>query len=141
MKLELITVLGQKMNEDVYEVVVPTADGSISVYPMHQPLITVVVPGVLTVRRNRNDLDSQLEFYATSGGVAEIDNKRIRILVDEAEHADDITEAEAKAAYEAAQEMKVKAGEQVDLERAQQMMDRHALRLKVAEVKRRRYKG
>lgn len=138
MKLELVTLLGQKMNEDVYEVILPTASGDIAVYANHEPLVTVAVPGVITVRRNRSDSDAQREVFATSGGVAEISNNRLRVLVDEAEHADDITEAEARAAYEEAQKLRAEAKDQVDLDKAQQLIDRSAVRLKVADIRRRK---
>ena len=49
-----------------------------------------------------SDLDDELEYFAISGGVVEINQERVRILVDEAEHGDDIIEAESQAALERA---------------------------------------
>jgi hypothetical protein len=60
--------------------------------------------------------------------------------VDEADHADDISEAEAKAALERAQKMKVEAKDQVSLEHAQALVDRSSVRLQVAALKRRHSK-
>jgi F-type H+-transporting ATPase subunit epsilon len=140
MQLELVTLQGSKMNEEVYEVILPTLDGDIAIYPGHMPLVAVAVPGAIIVRRTKTDPDSRLEYFAGTGGVAEISSKRIRILVDEADKAEDIVEAEAEAALERARKMRSDATDQVSLERAQQLIDRHAVRLKVADLKRRHYR-
>lgn len=137
MKLELVTLLGEKMNEDVYEVILPTASGQISVFPGHESLVSIAVPGVISVRRNKSDLDSQLQFFATDGGIIQIDAERVRVLVDEAAAGEDIVEAESKAALERAMKLRDEAKDQVDLDKAHQLIDRHAVRLKVAELHRR----
>lgn len=138
MKFELITLLGKKVDQEVYEVTLPTADGEISVYPSHEPLVTLAKPGIIAVRYNKNDVDDQLEYFATSGGIIEIDQKHVRVLVDEADHGDDIVEAESKAALERALKLQAEASDQVELEKASELMDRHAVRLKVAELRRRK---
>lgn len=140
MQLELVTLLGTKLDQEVYEVVLPTADGEIAVFPAHEPLVTLAVPGVVAVRRNKQDSDDAVDYFAISGGVIEISQQRVRILVDEADHSDDIVEAEAKAALERARELQTNAGDQVELEKASALMDRHAVRLKVAELRRRKHR-
>lgn len=138
MNLELVTLLGKKLDQEVYEVILPTENGEISVFPGHEPLVTLAVPGVITVRYRKEDTEDQLDYFATSGGVIKINQERIQILVDEADHGDDIVEAEAKAALERAKAMQADASDQVELEKAGQLMDRHAVRLKVAELRRRK---
>lgn len=136
MKLQLITLDGLKMDETVYEVILPTASGDIAVYPGHEPLVTLAVPGVIAVRRKKTDLDEAREYFAANGGVAEIDTTGLRILVDEADQPDEIVEAEAQKALELAQKQKAEAKNQVELDKAQQMIDRSAVRLKVATLRR-----
>lgn len=138
MKLELITLLGQKLNDDVYEVILPTASGEISVFPGHEPLVSLAVPGVISVRRKKGDVDDDMDLFATDGGIIEISQTRVRVLVDEAAGSEEITEAESKAALERAQKMRDEAKDQVELEKATQLMDRHAVRLKVAGLRRRK---
>ncbi len=138
MKLELITLTGPKVQEDVYEVILPTATGDIAVLPGHMPLVSLAVPGVITVRRHKADGDDKLEHYATNGGVIEVGKDRLRVLVDEADHADEIHEAGARQALEEARSLKERAKDKVELDQAQAMIDRHAVRLKVAELRRRR---
>ncbi len=138
MKLELVTLTGPKLQADVYEVILPTADGEIAVYYQHMPLVTTVIPGVITVRHKKTDTDEHLDIFATNGGVAEITGKTIRLLVDEADREDEIVEADARAALDRAKELKQNAKDQVELARAEGMIDRQAVRLKVAELKHRR---
>lgn len=138
MKLELVTLLGVKLDRDVYEVILPTADGEISVFPGHEALVTIAVPGVIGVRYERTDPDELLDDFAISGGVIEISGDKVRVLVDEAESGEDIVEGESKAALERAMAMRENATDQVELEKAHQLVDRHAVRLKVAEIRRRR---
>lgn len=136
MKFELVTLTGPKLQTDVYEVILPTAEGSIAVYAQHMPLVTTVVPGVVTVRRNRGDSDDQLEVFASNGGVAEITADSLRILVDEADNADELVEEEVRDALARAQKLKADAKDEIELEHAEALIDRHAVRLKVAELRR-----
>lgn len=140
MKLELVTLLGVKLDRDVYEVILPTLEGEISVFPGHEPLVTIAVPGVIGVRYERTDPDNLLDDFAISGGVIEISGDKVRVLVDEAASGEDIVETESKAALERALAMRDNATDQVELEKAHQLVDRHAVRLKVAELRRRRHR-
>jgi F-type H+-transporting ATPase subunit epsilon len=137
-KLELVTLSGPKLTSDVYEVILPAEDGRIAVYPQHMPLVTTLTAGVVSIRRNKTDSDEQVEIFATNGGVAEISGRSVRILVDEADRAEDIVEHEAAEALEAAKKLKDEAKDAVELERAEAMIDRQAVRLKVAGLRRSR---
>jgi len=138
MKLELITLDGVKLDQEVYEVTLPTADGEITVLPGHQPLVTLAVPGVITVLRGKHDSKELADVFATNGGVVEISPDKIKVLVDEADAAEEIQETEAQAALERARKMKKDAKSLVDLNEAQALIDRHSVRLKVAGLRSRR---
>jgi F-type H+-transporting ATPase subunit epsilon len=138
MHLQLITLQGVSVDTDIYELMAPTAAGEIAVFPGHEPLVTLAAPGALAVRYEKNDSDAELEFFAVSGGVIEISPDAVRILVDEADRGDDITESEAKAALERAQKLKGEAKNQVELDKASQLIDRSMVRLRVAELHHRR---
>ena len=137
MHLELITLLGVKVDKPVYEVMLPTADGEIAVFPDHEPLVSIAVPGAIAVRYNKGDEDDKLDYFAISGGVIEVAPDRVRVLVDEADSGADIVEAESQAALKRAIEMRDNAKSQIELEKAHQLVDRHAVRLKVAGLQRR----
>ena len=137
MQFQLVTLAGKVVDKPVYEVILPTVDGEISVFPSHEPLVTLASNGVIRVREDKDDSDEYMELFAISGGVFEINQKRVRILVDEAEHGADIIEAESQVALERALKMRDEASDQVELEKARQLVDRHSVRLKVADLQRR----
>ena len=138
MRLQLITLAGTKLDQDVYEVMLPTVDGEIGVFPDHEPLVTLAKPGVIQVRKEKTDPETKMELLAISGGVVEIDGKTVKVLVDEADHGDDIIEAESQKALERALKMQREATTQLELEKAHQLVDRHMVRLKVADLRRHR---
>ena len=138
MHLQLITLQGVSVDTDIYELMAPTAAGEIAVYPGHEPLVTLAAPGALAVRYEKGDRDEELEFFAVSGGVIEIAPDSIRVLVDEADRGSEITEAEAQAALERAEKLRGEATNQVELEKATQLIDRSRVRLRVAGLQHRR---
>lgn len=137
-KFELVTLDGTKFSEDVCEVRLPTPDGEIGIFPHHMPLVSIATPGVVTVRRKKNDPDTLLEYFATNGGVIEILDNQVRMLVDEADRAEEINEAEVQKALQEAKKLRADAKDQVSLAHAQSLVDRTVTQLKVAELKRHR---
>ena len=137
---QLVALTGTKFDGDVYEVILPTLDGEIGVLQDHMPLVSVAAIGVVAVRKNEKDADREREYFAISGGVVEVSDNTLRVLVDEADDAATISVAEAEAAMERAKKMHAEAKDEVSLEHAQQLVDRHAVRLHVASLKRRHQK-
>lgn len=136
-RFQLVSLTGTQFDDDVYEVILPTLDGEIGVLQDHMPLVSVATNGVIVVRREAKDADRDRDAFACSGGVIEVSGNKLRVLVDEADEATTINEAEAQAAHERAQKMLAEAKDQVSLEHAQQLVDRTATRLQVAGLKRR----
>ncbi|MCA9348002.1 ATP synthase F1 subunit epsilon [Candidatus Saccharibacteria bacterium] len=141
MKFQLVSLDGVKFSDEVYEIIVPTMDGEIGVLPKHMPLISVAERGVISVRRKPNEPDDMMEHFAISGGAVIVSDDTLKVLVDEADHSDEISEEEAKEALEKAKKLKEEAKDQVSLEQAQKLMDRSAVRLQVAGLKRRGRRG
>ena len=136
MKFALVSLDGVKFSADAYSIVLPTAAGEITLLPDHEPLLSVVVPGIITIRKQKSDPDYHLEHYATYGGVLEVTPEGARVLVDEATSGEDISEAEAEKAHQAAIELRRAAKDQVELEKAQALVDRHTIRLGLARLRR-----
>lgn len=139
-RFELVTLNGTKFGEDVYEVVLPTADGYIAIFPNHMPLVSLATPGVISVRRKQGQDDESLEYFATNGGVIEVGQNVVRVLVDEADREDEINEAEVQKAFEHARSLAREAKDQISLQHAQSLVDRQAVRLQVAGLRRRKRK-
>lgn len=136
MNFELVTLDGVKLQADIYSVILPTAAGEITVLPGHEPLLSQLVPGVITVRRAKGDADHHLEHYASYGGVVEISHAGVRVLVDEATHGDEINLSEAQKAHDEAVRLRKEAKDQIELDHAQAVVDRQAVRLHVADLRR-----
>lgn len=135
---ELVTLSGTKFTSEVYEVTLPTPDGIIAVFNHHMPLVSIASPGIIKIRRKQGDPDDFMDAYATNGGIIEVIDNKVRVLADEADSSDEINEKEAEKAHQEALELRRTAKDQVSLDKAQSLLDRSAVRLKVAELKRRR---
>jgi F-type H+-transporting ATPase subunit epsilon len=131
--LQLITLSGRHIDEEVHELRVPTTAGEIAINGGHAPLLGAVAPGVLTIFKKRGS--KEVEELGVYNGTVEVLNNTVRLLVDEIDTPEDVVEHEAEAAFRRAQELKEKAGDAVSLADAQSMMDRHAVRLKLADRK------
>ncbi len=140
LKLEIVTLNGVKTANEVHEVLLPTPLGQIAVFEHHAPLVSLASPGIIKVRVKPTDPDDFMEVYATNGGVIEIENNIVRVLVDEADDPEEINEAEAAKAHEDAKKLLQEAQDQISLDHAQNLLDRTTVRLKVAELKRHRRK-
>lgn len=134
MQFELLTLTGAKYRGEVAEVSLRTAAGQIGILPHHEPLTAVVAPGPVVVRPKHG----QAELFATFGGLLEVNPGGVRLLADEVEHADDLIHEEIEAALKKAEELKAKAKDKHALHRAEELIDRHEVRLEVSHMKRRR---
>jgi len=139
-KFQLYSLEGIKFDDDVAEVTLPTMSGEIGVLSNHMPLISVASRGVVYIRRKGSDRDDQREVFGISGGAIQVEDNTVKLLVDEADHPDEINEKEVQAAYELAKKMKAEAKDQVSLDHAQGLIDRQAVRLQVAGLKRRSHR-
>lgn len=135
---ELVTLAGIKFSDAVYEVMLPTPQGEIAVFQHHMPLVSLIAPGVIKVRYKADTKDNHLQYYSVHGGVIEVVNDKIRVLVDEATRDDELNTAEIEAALKRAKQMHAQASEQIELDKAQALIDRHNIELKVAELRRRK---
>ena len=133
---ELVTLGGTKFGQDVYEVILPTPQGYIAVLQEHMGLVSMVSPGVISIRHKAGEPDDMMANYATNGGVVEVMDNAVRVLVDEADHEDEIDAQEAEKALERAKALRLEAKDKVAIEHAQGMVDRQAVRLHVANLKR-----
>lgn len=137
---EIVTPEGLALEAEVYEAILPTPEGYIAVLPHHIPLISLISPGVISIRHRADDPDTALEHLASAGGFVEVGHHRIRLLTDSAERAEDIDELKVKAALEQAQKLRQGATDDVSLADTVAIIEQNTARLKVAELRRRRQK-
>jgi F-type H+-transporting ATPase subunit epsilon len=123
--------------EGVDEIVVPGIEGELAVLPMHAPLLTMVKPGVMRIKKGNDETE-----LAITGGFLEVRDDRVTILADAAERAEEIDVAAAEEARRRAeQQLAQRDAAEVDLARVSAELQRALLRLKVAERRRRRTGG
>ena len=138
LNLELVTPEKISLKETVYEVILPTVDGQIAVLPKHIPLITLLSPGVISVRRLRDDSDDKLEHYATGSGFVEITGNSVKIMSDSAEHADELDEKKIIEARDEAKRQVKEAKDDVAYTDAVARLESELARIKVKNLKHRR---
>jgi F-type H+-transporting ATPase subunit epsilon len=119
--------------EGVDEVVVPGIEGELAVLPMHAPLLTMIKPGVMRIKKDNDETE-----LAITGGFLEVRDDRVTILADAAERAEEIDVAAAEEARRRAERQLEQRETDVDLARVAAELQRALLQLKVAERRRRR---
>jgi len=92
-RLDIVTAEQLVFSDDVDIVVAPGIDGELAILPRHAPLMTMLQPGELRVRKGGEET-----FMAITGGFLEVRPDRITILADAAERAEDIDAARAEEA-------------------------------------------
>jgi F-type H+-transporting ATPase subunit epsilon len=132
MKVELLTLSGTKFSGEADELRLTTTNGQIGILPHHEPFVAQVVAGPVVVRPVQGDP----EIFATYGGIVEVTSDYVRLLADEADHADDLLADEIEEALERAKTLRDNAKDRVELEQAQSMIDRAQVRLGVAKMRR-----
>lgn len=140
MQFQLISATGIKFDESAYEIIVPTKDGVIALYEDHMPLISAGSPGVLSVRKKQSDKDSEMEHFAVYGGIIQIDGKTARFVTDDVTTTDEVSESEAKAALERAQDLVAGAESRTALHEARSIVMHHEARLHLAQIKSRHHR-
>jgi F-type H+-transporting ATPase subunit epsilon len=98
-KFELVSPAKLLFSGEVEEVIVPGAEGEFTVLPGHAPLVSTLRPGFL---RLKNGADTMTVFVRS--GFAEVNEKGLIVLAEEAARIEDINAAEfaaSVAAFEA----------------------------------------
>jgi F-type H+-transporting ATPase subunit epsilon len=122
--------------DDVNEVVAWGMEGQLGILPHHAPLMTMLQPGDLLIKKENGD-----EYLAISGGFLEVRPDKVIILADACERAEEIDIARAEAARRRAEATLKERPPEVDTFAAEAALRRSLARLKVAERRRRKPRG
>lgn len=123
------TVLSDK---PVDSVTVPAFGGEMGVLPGHASFVVQLMEGVLHYPG-----EHQKEVFAVLNGFAEIHKDRVLVLAESVELAKEVDEERARQAYQKAREILLLRAEDLDLDEAGAALRRAAVRMKVAEIRRR----
>ncbi|MFH1651438.1 MAG: F0F1 ATP synthase subunit epsilon [Chloroflexota bacterium] len=136
-KLDIVTAERAVSSEDVDMVLAPGVEGQLGILPQHTPLMTILQPGELIIRKG----DSE-QTLVISGGFLEVRPDRVIVLADAAERAEEIDVARAEEAKKRAEErLKQRGLDGVDQIKAEAALRRAMVRLSIAEKAKRRRRG
>lgn len=111
-------------------VCVPAVGGEIGVLPGHVSMVVQLKEGVL-----RYNEGNKKEIFAVLNGFAEIHKNRVLVLAEAAEFLKEVDEERARQAYQKAKAALATRGKDMDLNSAQAALKRAAIRLKIAEFR------
>jgi F-type H+-transporting ATPase subunit epsilon len=115
--LEIVTPEAKVYSDTIDSVVIPTVEGEIGVLPGHLPLLTQIEHGELRVTKGATSA-----LLAVSGGFAQIDGDRVRVLAEHAITEEKIDEQAVEAAMKRAEEQ-LKAAKNLPPEELERLQD------------------
>jgi len=132
-RLDVVTAERVVFSDDVDAVVVPGMEGQLGILPHHAPLMTMLQPGELLVRKGGAEI-----YLAVTGGFLEVRPERVIVLADAGERVEEIDIARAEEAKRRAEEKLEAHIPELDLAQAESALRRALVRLEVVERRRRR---
>jgi F-type H+-transporting ATPase subunit epsilon len=136
LSVEIVTAERQVLAEsDVDMVVAPGTEGVLGILPKHAPLLTVLQPGVVRIKKGGEETT-----MAVGGGFLQMAGDRVLVLADTAEREDEIDQARAEAARQRAQDAlrdATRGGNPAQIQAARLAFGRSAARLGVVRRRRR----
>lgn len=131
--LEITTPERIIYKDEVDELVMPTPSGEIGILPHHVPLISLLAPGEIRITKG-----AEITNMAVSGGFIEVQPKKVVVLADTAERAEEIDEKRAEEARQRAEKLlKEKSVDQQQFTALSAKIEKELARLKVVRRRRR----
>ena len=93
LKLEIVTPEAKVFSADVEMVTLTGTEGEMGIYPQHMPLMTQLVAGEITARKDGENI-----YLAVGEGFVQITGTAVSVLTDMAIKAQDIDEAKVEQA-------------------------------------------
>ncbi|MCR4840839.1 MAG: ATP synthase F1 subunit epsilon [Lachnospiraceae bacterium] len=113
---------------EIVSLVVPTIAGKYGVMAHHRNVVVALTPGICHFTHP----DGRVEYASVSEGMMRVENNDVLLLVDSAEHPDEIDEVRAKKAEAQAMEAKLQKKSIEEYYIAEASLKRAMSRLKLA---------
>ena len=127
--VEIVTPINVIIEENVRYIRCPGLDGSFGILKNHREGIIALGIGEVKIEN-----DNSIEWYATSGGFAEITSDKIELLLESIEKSNDIDVKRATKSIERARERKVEPqNNKIDSLRLEASLARAINRLNVSK--------
>ena len=133
LKIDIVTAERSVYSEEVDMIVAPGIEGQLGILPHHAPLMTMLQPGELLLKKGGDEIS-----LAVSGGFLEVRPDRIIVLADAAERVEEIDVARAEEAKRRAEQRLEQRPPDMDTTRVEAALRRAIIRLSVAERRRKR---
>ncbi len=127
-KLEILTPQNSVYSDEVTSVQLPGVDGYFGIFPGHTPYLSALKVGEIKV-----EVDGHSNYFATSGGVAEVLPGGISVLAESCESANDIDLKRAEAAKERARKRIDEGRKEWNVARAQIALTRAINRIGISQ--------
>lgn len=115
-QVDIVSAEGEIHSGEARMVYAPAAMGEVGIAPRHAPLLSPLKPGEVRVE----DVDGNEHFFYITGGLLEVQPYLVTVLADTALRGDQLDEATALAAKEAAEKAMEGTMAETDFARAQQ---------------------
>jgi len=135
LRLEIITAERQVFADDINILVAPGIEGELGILPHHAPLMTMLQPGELLIKK-----DGEETYMVVTGGFLEVRPDKVIVLADACERAEEIDVARAEEAKRRAEERLKTRPPDVEAASIEAALRRSLTRLRVAERRRRKPK-
>ncbi len=133
-KVVITTAEQQLLETDSVSLTLPGIAGYLGIWANHAPLVTALVPGVVTLHYDDGDAAGSVSHFAVSRGFVEVADNRVSVMVDSCEPSDQIDVTRAEAALERAKKLLLEpANAKVDVARAEAALARAKARLIAAK--------
>ena len=113
-----------------------TPNGEISILADHEPLVSLIAPGVMTIKDKSGE-----KTLATGSGFVKVSPEKVKAFTQTAEYAESIDEQRAIEAKRQAKNIMAQKADEVSLADATALLERNIARLKVLERKKRKHSG
>lgn len=127
--VDIVSAEGEIHSGDAAMVYAPARMGEVGIAPRHAPLLTALKPGEVRVE----DTEGNEHFFYITGGMLEVQPHLVTVLADTALRGDQLDEAAALAAQQAAEAALEGVSEETDLERAQAELAEARARYRAAQ--------
>lgn len=131
--VDIVSAEGEIYSGEASMVFAPAQMGEIGIAPRHAPLLTGLHAGEVRVQTP----DDGERFFYVTGGMIEVQPNMVTVLADTALRGDELDEAAALEAQQAARQALEGASQETDLQRAQLELAEASARYRAA----RRMKG
>jgi F-type H+-transporting ATPase subunit epsilon len=128
-QVDIVSAEGEIYSGEATMVYAPARMGEVGITPRHAPLLTTLKPGEVRVESS----EGKEHFFYITGGMLEIQPHLVTVLADTALRGEQLDEAAALTAKQAAEEALQGTSDKTDLARAQAELAEAEARYRAAQ--------